>query len=508
MRIRDRKKSRRALSWVLAVTGLAAGILFFYFRIYKVEPAFSQITWEYGEQVSRNIEDYLIGTEWSVHLARLDLSQVDEGHTGTYQALVQHGKKEFTYEVTIQDTIAPEIHWREGEIYLALGRQCQISDVIDGVSDVDVEAEAFFLQEGNAVSNLTFGRIGKYDLNILARDSSGNETKGQVSVTVDTPPSFQGIRDFYCVLGEEPDYREAVSAQDTVDGDLTSAIQVDDSGVDLGQEGDYTLHYVAEDQYGLETVESARVLVADEEGIQALIGKRKIDYRKDAILGAPNIYDAGVSSYSDIDETLDYIRPSLVQLYHGVGRSGYTSGSGYIMEIAEDRIYICSNNHVVGKYEDWDIYFYDGTVVPGKAVGISRVYDVGVVEVALEDVPQELLEKLMTVHIDRTYWEGLNQQDIDLGLERVDREGGLLHVSKGKLLKVKQEFDWNTHEDHTEVTLELVHGDSGSAVLDGYGNLICMAYAYSTDPVRYWCIPLDGILRCYREITGRMPYVY
>ena len=114
----------------------------------------------------------------------------------------------------------------------------------------------------------------------------------------------------------------------------------------------------------------------------------------------------------------------------------------------------------------------------------------------------------MTVHIDRTYWEQLNQQDIEMGLERVDREGGLLHVTKGRLIKIKQDFGWNNNAFHTEVTVELVHGDSGSAILDGYGNLICMAYAYSTDPTRYWCVPLDGILDCYQKITGRMPYVY
>ncbi len=58
------------------------------------------------------------------------------------------------------------------------------------------------------------------------------------------------------------------------------------------------------------------------------------------------------------------------------------------------------------------------------------------------------------------------------------------------------------------MTIELVHGDSGSAVLDGYGNLVGMAFAYSVDPVRFWCVPLDGILECYEEITGREPYVY
>ena len=325
---------------------------------------------------------------------------------------------------------------------------------------------------------------------------------------MDTPPAFEGIHDFYVVPGSEPDYQEKVAARDDVDGDLTESIRIDDSDVELDQEGSYTLRYLAQDSYGLETVEEALVMVGSPEEIQELIGHRQIDYRVDCILGAPNIYDGGGSEYEDMEETLEYMRPALVQLYHGLGRGGYSSGSGYIVEIAEDAVYICTNNHVVEKYEDWDIYFYDGTKLHGEAVGVSEIYDVGVAKVAREDVPEELLDRLMTVHIDRTYWESLDDQEIELALERVDREGGLLHKSMGNLIKIKQEFDWYEYLPHTEVTIELVHGDSGSAVLDGYGNLIGMAFAYSVEPVRYWCIPLDGILSCYEEITGRRPYVY
>ena len=118
------------------------------------------------------------------------------------------------------------------------------------------------------------------------------------------------------------------------------------------------------------------------------------------------------------------------------------------------------------------------------------------------------MEQLMTIHIDKGYWSGLNDHRIDVGLERVDRQGGILHTSVGTLLKVKQYFDWYDNMDHTEVTMKLEHGDSGSAVLDGYGNLIGMAYAYSVSPRRYWCVPLDGILDCYEEITGRTVFVY
>lgn len=492
---------------ILCVLLLVGGGFFFYFKIYRVEPVFSEIIYEYGERISDDIEDYLMGTEWSLGLAELDLSEVDEEHMGTYQVWVSHGRKQYEYSIVIQDTVAPEIQLLEGQVYMAANQIYSVEEVIAGVSDTDVHAKAEFLVDGDRLEEISFAVPGEFAIELVAHDCSGNESSEQLHVVVDTPPTISGIRSFYVVPGSQPDYLAMVKAFDDVDGDLTEDLRVDDSLVILSEEGEYPLRYMSEDAYGLVSVEEAKVWVASADSIQDLIGNRQIDYRVDAIIGAPNIYDVGVAGENDIDATLEYVRPTLVQLYHETAR-GYSAGSGYIMEITEDKIYICTNRHVVQKYSDWDIFFFDGTKVPGKALGHSEGYDVGVAVVDIEDVPARLLEKLMTVHIDRTYWEKLDEQSLAIALERVDREGGLLHVSEGVLIKTKQEFDWYDRLDHTEVTVELVHGDSGSAVVDGYGNLIGMAYAYSTEPTRYWCVPLDGILNCYEEITGRMPYVY
>lgn len=504
------KKHRgwKAVFFLLCSSLLAAGFLFFYFYIYRVEPVFSEAVFEYGDPLSQNIEDYLAGTEWSVQLGELDLSQVDERHTGVYQASVYHGGTTFTYTITIQDTIPPEIQWKEGTVYLATDTLCTVEDIIEGVTDADPLTEVFFIRNGEEQGEIRFDQVGEYELEVCARDRAGNESRGRQKIIVDTPPELEGIHRFYCIPGSEPDYLDAVTAWDDVDGDLTGQIRVDDSEVQLDREGIYSLRYLAEDSYGLETVAETRIMVASAEDIQELIGWRQIDYREDIILGAPNIYDAGVAEQEDMDEALEYMRPTMVHLYFDKGRGGYSSGSGYIMEITEEAVYICSNRHVVEKNEDWDVYFYDGTKIKGRVLGVSEGYDVGVVAVNRADVPQELLSRLMTVHIDRTYWEGLDQQGLEVALERIDREGGLMHVSTGNLVKIKQLFEWNEEQYHTEVTLELIHGDSGSAIIDGYGNLICMAYAFSIQPTRYWCVPLDGILDSYKEITGHVPYVY
>ena len=475
--------------------------------MYQVEPAFSQATYELGDPISVELGDYLQGSDWSVGLGELDLSGVDRNQAGTYQAVVRHGGKEYLYQITIEDTVAPEIFLRDGPVYLAVNRRYTAEEVIAGVQDMDPKVKLSFAEDGGNRDAISFQETGSFSCMVVAEDSSGNRSQAALWVTVDTPPEISGVQDIYLKVGSQVNFLEHVTATARREGSLTDQIQVDDTGVDLTEEGVYWLSYRVEDSHGIEEVCDAKVVVASAADLQEMIGRRQINRNSHRIIGAANLYDGGASGQDDIDSTLEYMRPAFVQLYHR-SDTGYSSGSGYIMEITEEEIFVCSNRHVVEKYDSWDIYFHDGTKVKGKAVGTCTGYDVGVVVLPREEVPEEVLEGLMTVHIDREYWSGLDEEQIDLGLERIDRDGGILHTTTGSLVKIKQEFDWNDRKEQTEVTVRLEHGDSGSAVVDGHGNLICMAFAYSEDPLRYWCVPLDGILEGYESITGRRVYVY
>ena len=353
-------KNGKIFIWLLPVFVLVGGGIFFYLKIYRVEPVFSQMVYEYGEHVSSNVSDYLKGTEWSLGLAKVDISQVDEAHMGTYPVVVSHGRKQFSYSVVIQDTMAPTIHLLEQQVYMATNRVYTVDEVIAGVTDTDVHAKAMFLVDGDRLEEISFAVTGEFTVELVADDCSGNLSSEKLKVVVDTAPQIKGVRTFYLVPGSEPDYRMSVVVLDDVDGDLTDSVDVDDSLVTLSQEGEYILRYIAEDAYGLQSIEETTVMVASAEYIQKLIGAREIDYRTDYIIGAPNVYDVGAAKKADISETLEYVRPTLVQLYHETGK-GYSAGSGYIMEITEDTIYICTNRHVVQKYDRWDVYFFDGT---------------------------------------------------------------------------------------------------------------------------------------------------
>jgi hypothetical protein len=64
-------------------------------------------------------------------------------------------------------------------------------------------------------------------------------------------PTIFGTRNFYHVIGDTPpDYLNGVIANDQIDGDLTDYIVIDDSDVDLYNEGVYVIYYILFDYSG------------------------------------------------------------------------------------------------------------------------------------------------------------------------------------------------------------------------------------------------------------------
>lgn len=210
-------------------------------------------------------------------------------------------------------------------------------------------------------------------------------------------------------------------------------------------------------------------------------------------------------SKQDMETVLESMRPAVVQLYCEMPEGGHIAASGFLIEISEEDIYICTNRHVIEGYEEWQVYFYDGTRILGHNDGVSNEYDVGVVTVSLADVPETVRQELKTVHIDVNYWKNIGNEQIDIGLLRVGQNGDILYTTLGKVLRIETDFLWGNGKKETELSMEQSQGDSGSALFDQYGNLISMVHGNSNDAggERNWGIPLDGIISSYKEITGR-----
>ncbi len=106
-------------------------------------------------------------------------------------------------------------------------------------------------QVNEAEKTITFSTPGRYPVEITAADVHGNTTTATVTVTVvDQVEPVLEAEDLTVYLGDEPDYLSSVTPTDEVDGDLTAAVQVNSTQVDLTTAGRYEVTYSVSDRSG------------------------------------------------------------------------------------------------------------------------------------------------------------------------------------------------------------------------------------------------------------------
>jgi 2',3'-cyclic-nucleotide 2'-phosphodiesterase (5'-nucleotidase family) len=96
------------------------------------------------------------------------------------------------------------------------------------------------------------------------------------------PPSIIVTKEFTYTIGDPvPNFLEGVQAIDSIDGDLTDSITIDDSEVDYETSGIYNLKYIVSDLSGNRITKTVQVIVIE--------SNREIDTIPPVILGASHI---------------------------------------------------------------------------------------------------------------------------------------------------------------------------------------------------------------------------
>lgn len=113
-----------------------------------------------------------------------------------------------------------------------------------------------------------FSTPGKYSMLLKGTDKSGNESTKTITVTVTDKavPVFEGLRESFELTDKDktaPDYLEGIKATDEIDGDITPAIKVDDSKVQYGKAGTYSVEYSVADISGNTATASTPVIIKD-----------------------------------------------------------------------------------------------------------------------------------------------------------------------------------------------------------------------------------------------------
>lgn len=506
-----KKKGKKKLGIVLGIVAAAVVIVVMLPFVVPVKKTVDTITVELGDEISKEPQDYVTGFAPSLWVTSLDVSHVNTNQVGTYIAKVKHSFWEYEYEVIVEDTIAPTLEFFGEEIYIEEGEMYPsnyfVKEAYDISGDVTIKVADSKLPAYNR-SYVCIEESGVYVLTFLASDNSGNESKYTLSVTVDTPPTIAGMKDYYVIPGTTLNYLEFITAQDTVDGDVTANVYVSAENVDLSLAGSYELTYICEDSYGLSSEEKVAINVMDSMSIQELINTHKIHRLDEIIVGAYNLYDIGYYDDKTIKEMHEIMHPTAIRITNSVGY-----GSGFILEISDEEIIIGTNQHVVKSQDTVDISFFDGTKVQGTVVDAIWDYDVAFVSVKTTDISQELLDKLYTVHINKGYWDALdNNADLEVGVRCITDKGTVWKDKEGKLVYKSSQGDmqWRSLVEATRITAGLFHGSSGSNIFDIHGNTIGVATYIISGAGRYesYCMTLETLCEQFENVFGRPLYYY
>jgi hypothetical protein len=117
--------------------------------------------------------------------------------------------------------------------------------------------------------------LGAYDLTYSATDAAGNTSTVTVTINVRdyAAPEFVVNNNIYYLDGDDdPVYLDYIQVIDNYDGDLTSAVVFDDTGVDLTTVGVYDISMTVVDSSGNTKTETLTLVVPSQEAVDNVNG--------------------------------------------------------------------------------------------------------------------------------------------------------------------------------------------------------------------------------------------
>ncbi|MGM9537800.1 MAG: immunoglobulin-like domain-containing protein, partial [Candidatus Onthomonas sp.] len=147
---------------------------------------------------------------------------------------------------------------------IGYGERIGLFDLVTAVSD-ESEYTISITAGGNVAADgrsTVFDRAGDAQVEITAVDELGHTTVKTAAVKItDTKPPMLRVKDMEISLGDPVDYHTGITAEDEMDGNLTSQIQVDLSQVDETKAGIYPVTYSVSDSSGNQAVVRSALII-------------------------------------------------------------------------------------------------------------------------------------------------------------------------------------------------------------------------------------------------------
>ena len=475
--VRQKSKPIKALGIVLCVlSGL------FIVSLAVVFPKQREYIVELGEKASVSPSDYLFGYPFIVQYADVDVSGVNTDRVGEYSAAARLLFYRYHLNVTVRDTVPPEIVPFEDELFIATGREYAPEDFAGEINDASGEVDCRIRYGGGETERISFPQAGAFVLTLEAEDASGNVGTREIAFAVDDPPVIIGAFDRHLPVGTDFDVTKA-AAVDTGDGNLTDRMSVDRGGFDPRTEGEYTVTYTVADSHGLVTEKSVTLSVR---------GKNQLSLYQDDISLKPEelklLCDAGYFTYQpldapDYDKAVQLLEPALVD-FKQVRSNGYAAGSGCIYRITPEYVYFLSVRHVMeAVHYNCRIMFFDGMVVKQSIdyATSQKNNELSMFRIPVSDIPTDTLMTLRQVYVDREIYTKLSEGDEVVAFAKhwTGTDKDLIKRLKVRSL-TSSIGEFGFYNSLLETTSGVQSGMSGTAVIDLRGNLVGLASAFGT----------------------------
>ena len=221
-------------------------------------------TFQFGEEISTNVGDYVTANEQILESVTLNIKDVCP-EVGTYNASVSYFNKTYPFEIHIIDTIKPKATLKKVQWHIVVGESIKAEELVENVEDVSSTTIYFLDDETNEKNeSLAYTQAGSYIERLIVEDSHGNQSAAlRVKIIVgqqNEKPTFEGISDLIIKLGEKVDLAEGVRALDVEDGDITDKMSIYGT-IDVNTPGDYSIVYSVEDSHGNKTVITRTITV-------------------------------------------------------------------------------------------------------------------------------------------------------------------------------------------------------------------------------------------------------
>ncbi|EGY4491804.1 DUF5011 domain-containing protein [Listeria monocytogenes] len=187
-------------------------------------------------------------------------SQVPGTYSVTYQVTDSYGT---TTTKTIQVRV-----FNDKPIISAVNKELVVGDTFDPLEGVRANDK----QDGDLTNNIRIQandvdstKAGVYHVTYVVEDSAGEVSEKTVTITVKEKNSAPEIKmnteTINLNVGANPDWKVGVTASDEEDGDITNAITVNATDVNLEVPGNYIVIYQVTDSGGLTTTKEVSVTV-------------------------------------------------------------------------------------------------------------------------------------------------------------------------------------------------------------------------------------------------------